>query len=98
MARTTRSTFALRPHDATGAWTTDDRRHAESAEQLLIELEAVSAQVVEQWPLGPSETVRDAEADHPQLYALVRRCSIPCEPLRVMPPSTRTAHGADLPR
>ena len=73
MASITRSAFSLRPHDVIGAWTSDDRRHVESAEQLLLELEAVSAQVVEQWPLPIGETVQNAEADHPELYALVRK-------------------------
>lgn len=30
-------------------------------------------QVVKQWPLPPGETVRNAETDYPELYALVRR-------------------------
>lgn len=73
MVSTTRSAFSLRPHNVIGAWTSDDRRHVESAEQLLLELEEVAAQVVEQWPLPIGETVRNAEADHPDLYALTRR-------------------------
>lgn len=73
MSISTRSKFVLRPHSAEGAWSTDDRRHLESAEQLLTELEAVCAQVTQRWPLQQDETVRDAERDHPDLYALVRR-------------------------
>lgn len=73
MTPNTRSAFSLRTHNVIGVWSSDARRHVESAEQLLLELEAVSAQVKEQWPLPMSETVRNGEVDHPELYALVRR-------------------------
>ncbi|HSI23980.1 MAG TPA: hypothetical protein VK959_13275 [Methylophilaceae bacterium] len=73
MSITTRSSFALRPHTVLGSWTSDDRRHAESARALLTELEPVCKEILDHWPLPHGETVRDAEAEFPELYALVRK-------------------------
>lgn len=69
----TSKTFTLRPHHADGAWSTDDRRHFGNAIRLLRELEAVAEQVKSQWPVPLDQTVRHAEKDHPELWALVRR-------------------------
>lgn len=73
MNKPTRKTFHPRPHLAEGGWASDDRRHAESAHQLLVELEAVCSDVLARWPLPPEETVRNAERDYPELYQLIRR-------------------------
>jgi len=69
----TRKAFALRSHHAEGAWSSDDRRHFENASRLLGELEVVAQQVIQQWPLPADQTVRDAEKEHPELWALVRK-------------------------
>lgn len=73
MAIPTRSPFVIRAHSAEGAWSSDDRRHFESATQLLIDLEANCQQVLRDWPVPAADTVRNAQADHPALWALVRQ-------------------------
>lgn len=79
----TRKPFSVRPHATAGAWTTDDCRHAESARQLLAEAEAVCGEVNAAWPLPLNETVKDAEADHPALYDLVRKRDRLCDAVRI---------------
>ena len=73
MSNTTRSLFTLRPHAVTGSWGADHRRHAESARQLLTELETICEEVLNMWPLPHGQTVQNAETEFPELYALVRK-------------------------
>jgi hypothetical protein len=83
MTQITRKPFAVRPHSVTGAWSSDDRRHAESARQLLAELEIACNDVLAAWPLPPSQTVRDAESEYPDLYKLVRKRDRLCDSVRI---------------
>ncbi len=83
MSTTTRSAFTLRPHEATGSWASDDRRHAESARQLLTELETVCEEVLNRWPLPHGQTVWNAEAEFPEFYALVRKRDRLCDSVRI---------------
>jgi hypothetical protein len=80
---TTRSPFVLRPPDAAGVWTTDTARHAESARQVLLELESVCSEVTARWPVPAGETVRSARTDHPELFALVRKRDRLCDVVRI---------------
>lgn len=73
MEQKQRSSFTIRPHGTPGVWASDHRRHAESAEHLLQELETVCIQEIEQWPLPAGKAVRNAKSDYPELYALNRK-------------------------
>ena len=83
MNKPTRKQFTLRPHTVSAACASDDRRHAESAQVLLTELEAVCEEVLAQWPLPHGETLRDAQKDHLALYNLVRRRDRLCDSVSI---------------
>src|SRR3990172_5670362 len=79
----TRKVFTLHPHLAEGSWFTNNRRHFDDALQLLDELEAVVQQLIQRWPVPPDQGVRNAEKEHPDLWALVCKRDLLSDSVRI---------------
>lgn len=71
MATTERKSFEIRPHDALGKWQSNDRRYRAYAHELLVELEALHAEVLSKWPLEAGAPIHDPQS-HPDLWKLTR--------------------------
>lgn len=56
-----------------GIWASDAARHAESAQEFQRQFHTAFNAVRDTWPVPLGTPVPDAEATHPELYALVRQ-------------------------
>jgi len=72
MTAPTRQPFSIHNHDALGYWLSDGGRFFEAARLQLCDLELVTAQVKEQWPITECETLREGDK-YPELWSLVRK-------------------------
>ena len=71
MSSNTRKSFALRPHDAEGAWASNDARYRAYAHELLGQLQSLCSEVLQQWPAEAGAAITN-ESQHQKLWELAR--------------------------
>lgn len=71
MSKQARRPFVLRPHDAEGAWESNDSRYRSYAHELLTQLEGLCSEVLQKWPGDADSSIAD-ERTHSELWKLAR--------------------------
>jgi hypothetical protein len=71
MSKPRRTQFAIRPHDAKGTWTSNDRRYRAFAHEVLSDLERLCAEATALWPADVPKA-QLTEQRYPALWAKAR--------------------------